>query len=112
MAPTRPATDDPTPRSAPTTQNNGIKKAPKPSEQHLYIVSRETFDPHGTRDKYEINPSQLGRGWTGQMLAPIIVTGHDVHRRQENLTGCHEPSGTARPIEYAGLNTGHCLLIQ
>ena len=54
MAPTRPATNDPTPKSAPTTQNNGIKKSSKPTEQQLYVVSRETNDPEGVHDNHEI----------------------------------------------------------
>lgn len=54
MAPTRPATNGPTPKSAPTTQNNGIKKTSKPAEQQLYIVTRETNDPEGTHDNHEI----------------------------------------------------------
>ncbi|KFY16763.1 hypothetical protein V492_01102 [Pseudogymnoascus sp. VKM F-4246] len=54
MAPTRPAQNGPTPKTAPTTQNNGIKKTSKPSEQQLYVVSRETNDPEGVHDNHEI----------------------------------------------------------
>lgn len=54
MAPTRPATNGPTPKSAPTTQNNGIKKSSKLSEQQIYVVSRETNDPEGVHDNHEI----------------------------------------------------------
>ncbi|KFY10328.1 hypothetical protein V491_07704 [Pseudogymnoascus sp. VKM F-3775] len=54
MAPTRPATNGPIPKSAPTTENNGIKKTSKPAEQQLYIVTRETNDPEGTHDNHEV----------------------------------------------------------
>ncbi|KFZ17873.1 hypothetical protein V501_01504 [Pseudogymnoascus sp. VKM F-4519 (FW-2642)] len=54
MARTRPVTNGPTPKSAPTTQNNGVKKSSKPSEQQLYVVSRETNDPEGVHDNHEI----------------------------------------------------------
>ena len=54
MAATRPTTGGPKPKSAQTTQNNGIKKASKPSEQQLYIVSRETNDSYGNADDDEI----------------------------------------------------------
>nr|OBT79663.1 hypothetical protein VF21_01264 [Pseudogymnoascus sp. 05NY08] len=54
MAPTRPATNGPTPKSAPTMQNNGVKKSSRPTEQQLYVVSRETNDPEGVHDNHEI----------------------------------------------------------
>ncbi|OBT55460.1 hypothetical protein VE04_05476 [Pseudogymnoascus sp. 24MN13] len=54
MARLRPASNGPTSKSAPTTQKNGIKKSSRPTEQQLYVVSRETNDPEGIHDNHEI----------------------------------------------------------
>ncbi|KFY96161.1 hypothetical protein V500_02556 [Pseudogymnoascus sp. VKM F-4518 (FW-2643)] len=57
MAPTRLAAAGPTPKAAPTTQNNGIKKVTPPSkgaEQHIYVVTRQIVDPYNCHDSHEI----------------------------------------------------------
>ncbi|OBU00751.1 hypothetical protein VE01_01196 [Pseudogymnoascus verrucosus] len=104
MARSRPASNGPTSKSAPTTQKNGIKKSSKPAKQQLYVVSRETNDPEGVHDNHEIVGTYKTLAAANAAARDDLIKGwgreyFDTYEASEVDVGSEEGDPTPKAVE-------------